>query len=114
MSFKSETIETERGWQVSLSGHLDTTTCNDLERSLLAMFEKSAIHISIDFSTLDYISSAGLRVFLIVAKRAKQSGGTLTLCGMQPGIKNVFAISGLLKILDVIDDCEIALSRFGN
>lgn len=111
MSFQSEMLQTEQGWQIALSGRLDTTTCGELEQSLLEIFETPASAILIDFSALEYISSAGLRVFLVAAKRAKQSKGTLILCAMPAAIKNVFAISGFLKILDVIDDRELALAH---
>lgn len=113
MSFKSDIVETEIGWQIALSGRLDTSACGEFEQSLLAMFNKPAGGILIDFAALDYISSAGLRTFLIVAKRAKQADMTLILCGMAPGIKKVFAVSGFLKILDVVEDRELALAQLG-
>ena len=114
MSFQSNSIQLECGWLVTLSGRLDTTTCSEFEQSLLAIFNTLSTAILIDFTALDYISSSGLRVFLVAAKRAKQSNGSLTLCAMSPAIKHVFAISGFLKILNVVDDRETALARFSH
>lgn len=67
--------------------------------------------VVIDFAALDYISSAGLRVVLMTAKRAKQGKGTLVLCGLQPHVKEVFEISGFLKILEVAPDRLAALAQ---
>lgn len=111
MSFTAEIIELDGVWRVALTGHLDTTTCGELEKSLQPLLTTPSNRILIDFTALDYISSSGLRVFLIAAKRVKQSGGRLVLCGMQSFIKNVFAISGFLKILDVVDECGAALDK---
>ncbi len=57
-----------------------------------------------DLEQLAYISSAGLRVVLMAAKRAKQSGGRLLLCGLSPAVRELFEISGFLKILEVCAD----------
>ena len=61
---------------------------------------------------MDYISSAGLRLVLVVAKRLKQDNGQLLLCGMQSHIREVFDISGFLAILNVADTRSEALARF--
>ena len=65
----------------------------------------------VDFSALTYVSSAGLRVILMAAKRVKQSQGKLVLFGLSPQVREVFEISGFLKILDVVDDRAAALVR---
>jgi anti-anti-sigma factor len=108
MSFNAEMLESEGVWQIVLSGHLDTTTAGELEKSLQTLLESPSCRILIDFTELEYISSSGLRVFLVAAKRVKQLGGRLVLCGMQEFIKNVFAVSGFLNFLDVVDDCTAA------
>ena len=69
-------------------------------------------NLLLDFSGLDYISSAGLRLVLVVAKRLKQDNGQLLLCGMQSHIREVFDISGFLAILNVADTRSNALARF--
>jgi stage II sporulation protein AA (anti-sigma F factor antagonist) len=66
----------------------------------------------LDFAGLDYISSAGLRMVLVVAKRLKQESGLLVLCGMQPHVHEVFDISGFLAILNVEPTRSEALARF--
>ena len=54
----------------------------------------------LDLGRLDYISSAGLRVVLIAAKRLKSVGGALVLCTLNPSVREVFEISGFASILE--------------
>lgn len=111
MTFRVELIDMNGVRQVSLSGRLDSATSGDFETHLQTLFESSGIRALMDFSSLDYISSAGLRVVLMAAKRAKQTQGRLVLCSLQPHVKEVFEISGFLKILAVADDHMAALSQ---
>ncbi|RDK04114.1 STAS domain-containing protein [Paraburkholderia lacunae] len=111
MTFQCELTDTNGVRQVSLSGRLDSATSGDFEKHLQTLFESSGARALMDFSSLDYISSAGLRVVLMAAKRAKQAQGRLVLCGLQPHVKDVFEISGFLKILTVADDPVSALSH---
>ena len=99
--------------QLTLTGRLDSETSSSLEKSMQTLFESNGSRTLIDFSALSYVSSAGLRVVLMAAKRAKQSQGLLVLCGLLPHVREVFEISGFLKILDVVDDRKAALSRLG-
>ena len=104
MTFQSEIVETDGIQLISLSGRLDSATSNVFESSLQKLFENQGSLVTMNFSGLDYISSAGLRVILMVAKRAKQAKGRLVLVGLQPHVKEVFEISGFLKILEVVND----------
>jgi len=93
------------------SGRLDSTTAPTFEKALLAYFEGRPARVLVDFDELEYISSAGLRVILMAAKRAKQSGGGFVLCGLHENIREVFEISGFLSILNVSDGRDEALAR---
>lgn len=111
MTFQSD-ITLENGiQQVTLQGRLDSVTSSGLEKSLQSLFETAGTQTLVDFSGLSYVSSAGLRVILMAAKRAKQSQGKLVLCGLLPHVREVFEISGFLKILDVVDDRAAALAH---
>ena len=58
----------------------------------------------IELSQLEYISSAGLRVLLVVAKRIQQKGGKVVLCALVPNVKEVFEISGFSSIFKIFDN----------
>jgi len=96
---------------ISLGGQINSGNASALEADLLAQLDKGEHQIVLDLTNLNYISSAGLRVALLLAKRLKQSGGALTLCGMQPHVLEVFDISGFLAILAVTATREEALQR---
>ncbi|MDD2609920.1 MAG: STAS domain-containing protein [Giesbergeria sp.] len=87
-----------------IMGRVDSATAGALEKSLTPLFDTPGRHAIIDFTALDYISSAGLRIVLMSAKRAKQAQARLVLCGMAPHVREVFEISGFLKILEVAAD----------
>jgi stage II sporulation protein AA (anti-sigma F factor antagonist) len=94
----------------SLDGQLNSHNAVEAESELLARVAPGA-RMLLDFTRLDYISSAGLRVVLVLAKRLKQADGRLVLCGMQPHVHEVFDISGFLSILDVAGSRDEALGR---
>jgi len=61
---------------------------------------------------LDYISSAGLRVLLVTAKRLGGSGGSLHICGLNETVDEVFEISGFSVILNVFGTADEAMQGF--
>jgi anti-anti-sigma factor len=85
---------------VAIAGSLDSSTSPEAQKSL-AQVLTSAKKVVLDFSALDYISSAGLRVLLGAAKQLRASGGTLGLFGLNPSVREVFEISGFSSILSV-------------
>lgn len=104
--------EQEKGQAVVLSvdGRLDSNTSDALEEKLMGKIDEGKIRLVVDFSELNYIASAGLRVLLMAAKRLKTEGGSFALCGLQENIHDVFEISGFLPILTVVDDMDAAVA----
>ena len=82
---------------LSLSGRLDTTTAKTFEAKILAQIESGDRRFIIDLAQLDYISSAGLRVFVFAAKRLASGNGKIVLCALKDPIKEVFNIAGFLS-----------------
>jgi anti-anti-sigma factor len=110
MAFHCE-LTAEDGIQwLGLHGRLDSATSSDLEQTITPLFAAPGGGVVMDFADLAYISSAGLRVVLMAAKRAKQSGGRLMLCALSANVREVFEISGFLKILEVVSDRPAAHS----
>lgn len=98
---------------VSPQGRLDSNNAGAAEARIVEMIDAAAPQVVLDFSRLDYISSAGLRVVLGVAKRVKQANGRMALCSLQPHIREVFEISGFMTILTVCDDRSRAIIHVG-
>lgn len=87
---------------VALAGQLDSNTSPQAQAAIDAILAGGVRKVVIDFSALDYISSAGLRVLLGTAKRLSQ-GGALRLFGLNETVQEVFQISGFATILTVVD-----------
>lgn len=85
---------------VAIAGNLDSTTSPEAQKALDAVLA-GARTVALDFSELDYISSAGLRVLLGAAKQLRASGGTLRMFGLNQSVREVFEISGFSAILAV-------------
>lgn len=94
---------------VSAEGQINSGNASAIEADLLSHVEKGEHRMVLDLALLGYISSAGLRVVLLLAKRLKQANGKLVLCGLQSRVREVFDISGFLAILTVVDTREEAL-----
>ena len=97
---------------VAVEGNLDTNTAPDAQQHLNALQDKGVKKILINFEQLDYISSAGLRVLLVTAKRLGASGGSLRICGLNETVSEVFEISGFGVILNVYGTEAEALEGF--
>ena len=87
---------------VALVGSLDSNTSPQAQQALDAVFAGGGRKLVVDFSGLDYISSAGLRVLLGAAKKLSGAGSALRLFGLNETVREVFQISGFSTILAVV------------
>ncbi len=95
---------------VSINGRVDGATAPDLESELSSMIREGGVCILLDCGEMNYISSAGLRVFLLAAKRCKQAGGLLSISSLQPACKAVIEMGGFHTIIDCYASREDALA----
>lgn len=95
----------------NVAGQINSSNAAALEAQLLGLVDEGEHKWVLDLARLDYISSAGLRVVLMLAKRIKDKAGRLVLCGLQPQVMEVFDISGFLALLTVVDDRDTALAQ---
>ena len=84
---------------LALEGRLDTTTSPDLEEALGASLD-GVTQLVFDFTRLDYLSSAGLRVLLSAQKRMNKQG-SMKLIHVNDAVKEVFEITGFADFLTV-------------
>jgi anti-anti-sigma factor len=86
---------------LALTGRLDGASSGAFETRMLTHIDAGDHRLVIDMAGLDYISSVGLRVFMVATKRLKPIGGRLVLCALQPTIKQVFDIAGFTPIFPI-------------
>ena len=94
----TKTIESD-ALTLALSGRLDTTTSPELENEINASLD--GIHaLTLDFTELSYISSAGLRVLLAAQKRMNNQG-SMRVVGVNDTIMEIFEVTGFSEILTI-------------
>jgi anti-anti-sigma factor len=91
------------------NGRIDTTTSAMVDGAVRGAVDGGARSLVVDFADVDYISSAGLRVFLVLAKRLKALDGHLVLCGMGPPVRQVFQLAGFLPLFSIEPSRDAAL-----
>jgi anti-anti-sigma factor len=97
---------------VAFRGSLDSKTSPQAQQALDGILADGTRKVLVDFTALDYISSAGLRVLLATAKRLSGPGGGLRLSGLNETVREVFDISGFSTIFAVFATEAEALAEF--
>ena len=92
-------------------GRLDSDHAPSLEEALCAVIQRGDRSLLVDMAEVPYISSRGLRVFLVAAKQAAEAGCRLAACSLQEFVRNTFDISGFEKLIDVFDSSAAALEQ---
>lgn len=110
-----EFVEQKNGkvMTLGLKGRLDGVSSKGAEQKILGLIDSGERRLVLDLAELDYISSIGLRVLMLTAKRLRTVDGKLVVCGLKPAIKKVFDIAGFSAILRIVparEDAEKELS----
>ena len=95
---------------LGLEGELDAVSSKMFEEKVLAVIDGGEARFVIDLSLLDYVSSAGLRVFLVAANRLTTAGSKVVLCSLQEPVKQVFDIVGFYSIFPILGSKGEALN----
>jgi anti-anti-sigma factor len=93
-----------------LSGRLDSSAAPAAEEGLSAALGGVPPRVAIDMTELSYISSAGLRVLLVMAKKVQQQKGKVALFGLVPNVREVFTVSGFDTIFSIAADRAAAVA----
>ena len=95
-----------------IEGRLDAKTVPDAQTHFIQTIDGGERKVVIDLARVDYVSSAGLRVLLIAAKRLKAAGGELRICNLNALVAEVFELSGFSTIFAVFGSESEALDGF--
>lgn len=87
---------------VTLQGRLDTTNADQFQADIQPLLEADAPDFEIDCAGMDYTSSQGLRLFLMLQKTVSSKGGKMVMKDMQPQVKEVFDITGFSNIIKIL------------
>lgn len=87
---------------VHMNGQLDTLASAQAEKDLQPAFNSDCKDVLIDCEKLEYVASAGLRLFLALLKTVKTRGGQVTISGMNDDIMNVFKVTGFSSLFKFV------------
>ncbi|MCX6153962.1 MAG: STAS domain-containing protein [Candidatus Kapabacteria bacterium] len=97
---------------IELSGYLDAHTAPQLEDEIHDLVKSGKNKIIVNFNNLDYISSAGLGVFMAFIEDVRFSGGDIKLSSMRPKVFSVFDLLGFPVLFDIVQNDEAAIEKF--
>jgi anti-anti-sigma factor len=96
---------------VTVKGRIDAVTAPEFEKQLADQMAAGEKMFLLNFSGLEYISSAGLRSILVTAKQLKAKEGKLFFAELQRTVKDVFKISGFGSLFKIYDSEAEALAQ---
>lgn len=99
---------------VDLYGELDAHTAPKLEEAFQQLIVEQYYHIIVNCTSLTYISSAGLGVFMAYIEEVRQHGGDIKLTNMNSKVYNVFDLLGFPTLYDILKDENEAISQFNS
>lgn len=97
---------------LDLKGELDAHTASELEAALQKCQDEESNQIIVNGENLQYISSAGLGVFMAFIEEVREDGGDIKIAALQPKVYNVFDLLGFPMLFDIVDSEGEAVRKF--
>ncbi len=98
----------------SILGRIDSSSSDHFQAMMVEALDSGPRTLLMDFERVSYISSAGLRVCLRLAKRFRKTGQTLAMCSLSEVNRDIVAVSGFDKLIEVHEDPESAIAAMGS
>jgi anti-anti-sigma factor len=97
---------------LSVEGELDALTSPELTRFFDAQASDRYVNVILDLEHLSYSSSAGIRIFLGLARNARSRGGDLRIAAVQSQVNKIFNLSKFDKIVQIYSTVDEAVQSF--
>lgn len=110
--FEVESSKSEQIQIISLNGYLDAHTAPKLESAIQHSISSGEKYILINFENLDYISSAGLGVFMAFIEDLRDLKGDIKMSSMKPKVFSVFDLLGFPILFDILNTQQEAIAKF--
>jgi len=94
---------------LSITGRLDASTVNVLDRALVRSFATGTRTAVLDMGEVTYISSSGLRVLLTARRTAREKGGDIVLCALSSNVRDVMDMVGFTALFTIKDSVGLAV-----
>lgn len=98
---------------VYLQGRLDVHLSADIEKEINKLIkDEPNAHLLLNLSSVEYMSSSGLRIFVSTMRILKESNRKLKLCNMNSAVKKIFEVVELMDMFEIYDTEEEAIASF--
>ena len=94
---------------ITIEGSIDSKTAGGLQEQIMEKVSETN-NALLDFSQVDFVSSAGLRVLLMVYRQIKSKNGKVMLVGVSDEIKDVMSMTGFINFFRITDTVDSALN----
>jgi anti-sigma B factor antagonist len=105
------TTESQNTRIAGIKGRIDSSTAPEAEKLLRSFTEEGNGAVIIDCCGLEYISSGGLRVLLVIEKELKGKQRHITLCGLRPEVEKIFRLTGFTSIFTLEKTVQDAIEH---
>ncbi len=110
--FNSSIIDYDKIQIIKLKGYLDAHTAPLLEENFTELISKNKFNIIVNFKDLNYISSAGLGVFMAYIEKIRENKGDIKLTEMNEKVYNIFDLLGFPLLYEIFESDEQAIKKF--
>ena len=96
------------------AGQIDHVNAQQLEQALIPLVSAASAQrtpVVLDFSSVEYISSMGLRVLMLAAKQMRANSAPIVVAALQPAVEEIFEIARFKFVLDVVPTLRAALAK---
>lgn len=104
--------EADKYCLLHFSGKLDALSSPSAEKKILDLIAQDHIFLIFNFTEVDYLSSAGLRILLASTKKVKAHNGNIIIYGVQEHVMEVFKMTGFDHLLNIVNSRAEAIARF--
>lgn len=94
---------------VTVSGRMDAESAPAFDAAGEELLKDGATHVVVEMADLQYVSSMGLRSFLLLARQTKAKGGSVHLCGMKGFVKEVFDMTNVTQLFPLHESVDSAV-----
>jgi anti-sigma B factor antagonist len=96
---------------VSITGSIDSKTAGEFQKQILEGTADTS-KVIMDLSKVDFVSSAGLRILLMVYRQIKSKDGKVILVGVSEEIQDVMSITGFINFFEISESVDNGMKLF--
>jgi anti-sigma B factor antagonist len=110
--FKITTNESSSVAIMHIGGYLDAHTAPELEKEFDKLLKEKKYKVVINFKELNYISSAGLGVFMAYIETMRENGGDIKFCELKDDVYEIFDLLGFPVLYEFFETEDEAIKKF--